>query len=87
MDLFTVLHDSLAIVKLPKGVHKQVKVYRRGDLLYIPHSGGFVEIRYKDGAGNYVTGHPDIVVIEIDPVVPCHFVTIAGLPRIRYGRS
>lgn len=66
MDLFNVIDEAVAIVRLPKGVHKQVKVYQRGGKLFIPHCGGFVRIvpnRFED---TYSTGYNGLRVIDIE---------------------
>lgn len=65
MDLFTVIDDALAIVRYPKGVLKQVKLYHRKTRVFIPHSGGFVQVRGKEtGSEMYYTSHPDIRLVE-----------------------
>lgn len=67
MELFSVIDDVNAIVKLPKGVQKQVKLYKRGDRVYVPHSGGFVEVRHEEAhTGYWTTAYPDIKLIEYD---------------------
>jgi hypothetical protein len=64
MELFTVLDDSLAIIRVGKGVEKQVKLYRRGVKLYVPHAGGYVEIRKKLENGEWYTTHPQVRLVE-----------------------
>jgi len=66
MELFAVIDDTQAIVKLPKGVHKQVKLYHRRDRVYLPHGGGFVEVRHKQPDGSFTTGNPDVKLLEHD---------------------
>lgn len=66
MELFSVVDEADAIIRLPKGVHKQTKVYHRGGKLYIPHSGGYVRIVPTKWDETYSTGHPDIKVVEIE---------------------
>ena len=66
MELFTVIDDVQAIVRLPKGVQKQVKLYRRRDRVYVPHGGGFVEVRYEQPDGTHSTAHPDVKLVEHD---------------------
>lgn len=65
MQLFTVIDDATAIIKLPKGVMKQVKVYARGDRVFVPHSGGYIRVTAKFG-DTFGTSHPDIKVAEIE---------------------
>lgn len=67
MDLFEVIEDAVAIVRYPKGVYKQTKVYRRGDRRYVSHSGGFLRITAKFGS-TWGTSHPDIKVEEVENV-------------------
>lgn len=66
MEFFTIVDEADAIVRLPKGVHKQVKVYHRGGKLFIPHSGGFVRIVPQQFDATFSTGHPDVKVVEIE---------------------
>jgi len=65
MDLFTIIEDAQAIVRLPKGVHKQVKVYHRTGRIYVAHGGGFVCVTAKFGDA-HGTSHPDVKVVDID---------------------
>lgn len=65
MDFFHKIDDANAIVRLPKGVYKQVAVYRRGKRIFVPHAGGFVRVVAKFG-DVWLTSHPDIKVEEID---------------------
>jgi hypothetical protein len=80
MDLFTVIDDATAIVRMPKGVLKQTKVYSRGERVFVPHSGGFIRLTAPFG-DTFGTSHPDIKVVEISQDVPGLFVT--GEPRYR----
>lgn len=66
MNLFTEIQDAHAIAKYPRGVFKQVKVYRRGERVYIPHSGGYIEMRYQEHDGCHSTSHPDVKVLEYE---------------------
>ena len=85
MEVFTQIDGAQAIVRYPKGVHKQVQLYSRKDRVYIPHSGGFVEVRYQwDGA--IVTGHPDIKVLEHDQVDGVVFVKDVGGQSMRWRK-
>lgn len=45
MELFTQIDDAHAIIRFTNGVEKQVKLFRRNNRVYVPHSGGFVEVR------------------------------------------
>lgn len=69
MELFTQIDDAHAIIRLPKGVQKQVKLYRRGLNVYIPHAGGYVEVRsvYSNREPlPLTTAHPDIKVVDYE---------------------
>lgn len=69
MELFTQIDDAHAIIRLPKGVQKQVKLYKREDRVYVPHSGGYVEVRSIYNAREplpLTTAHPDIKVVDYD---------------------
>ena len=67
MELFSEVLSAHAIVKYPKGIYKQSKVYRRERKLYIKHAGGFVEIRHQEfGGETFATSHPDIKVLDHD---------------------
>lgn len=66
MELFSVVDEADAIIRLPKGVHKQVKVYQRAGKLFVPHAGGFIRIVPTKWDESYSTGHPDIKVVEIE---------------------
>lgn len=65
MELFSLIEDATAIVRAPKGVLKQTKVYRRGERIFVPHAGGFIRICAKFG-DLFSTSHPDIKVEELD---------------------
>jgi RNA 3'-terminal phosphate cyclase len=89
MELFTAIEEAWAIVKLPKGVQKQVKLYRRGKIIYIPHSGGFVEVRCQDLNKEtvHLTAHPDIKIVEMDvESFPWHIENGIG-KLLRYGKK
>lgn len=66
MHLFTAIDDAVAIVRFPKGVHKQVKMYRRGEGVFLPCSGGYIGVRYLEHTGEFTTTHPDVKLVEYD---------------------
>ena len=66
MELFTLIDDAFGIVRYPKGIHKQVKLYKRKLRVYFPHSGGFVEVRGQENDGTFNTSHPDLKLIDYD---------------------
>jgi hypothetical protein len=86
MKLFTEIPDAIAILRLPKGVFKQSKVFGRGDRLYVAGGGGFVEIRYADHDGQFVTTHPAIKVVEFEVPHPARLSQerVGGSQLIRY---
>lgn len=65
MDLFTVVEEGIAILRCPKGVFKQTKVYRRGNRVFVPHGGGFLRVCVEFN-GRHTTSHPDILVDAIE---------------------
>lgn len=65
MELFSKIEDATAIVRYPKGVHKQVNMYHRGETVYVAHGGGYVRIVQRFGKETeLMTGHPDIKVVD-----------------------
>ena len=66
MELFTQIEDGVAIIRKPKGIHKQVKLYHRDGKVYFGDAGGFIQVRRKWGNDPYGTGHPNISVIELE---------------------
>lgn len=65
MDLFHKIDDGVAIVRLAKGVHKQVPLYRRADRVFIGHGGGFVRVCAPFN-GTFGTGNPNVSVLEME---------------------
>lgn len=49
MEVFSKIEDALAIVRYPKGVHKQVGMYHRGETVYVAHGGGYVRVVQRFG--------------------------------------
>lgn len=88
MDLFTVIDDAFGILKLPKGIQKQVKLYSRKDRVYAPMSGGYIEVRARDYdiEGAYDTSHPDVKVLELE-LASFHHVKELGRDRLRFGKG
>lgn len=72
MFVFEKLEDATAILRLPKGVQKQVPMYRRGKRIYVPHGSGYIEVRGKThtsqetSSGAYATIHPDVQVLDFE---------------------
>jgi len=65
MELFHLIDDGIAIVRAPRGVYKQTKVYRRGSSVYIGHGVGFLRI-CAPFDNRYGTSHPDFKVEELE---------------------
>ena len=61
MDLFHIIDDGAAILRLRGRVWKQTKLYRRAEHVYVPSSGGF--IRLTRGGG---TTDPHTTCIEVE---------------------
>lgn len=66
IQLFSQVDEADAIIRLKRGIHKQVKVYHRAGKLYIPHSGGYIRIVPQLWDESFSTGHPDVKVLEIE---------------------
>lgn len=66
MELFTLIEDGSAIIRKPKGIFKQVKLYHRSGNVYIGEAGGFIQVRRKWGDEPFSTSHPDIKVIDLE---------------------
>ena len=65
MDLFHEIEGAVAILRLPKGVFKQVKMFHRGQDVYVAAAGGYV--RVGPWLGNrWGTTHPSVFVEDID---------------------
>jgi hypothetical protein len=68
MEVFSQLDESLAIIRVGKGIEKQVKLFLRGTALYVPYGGGYVEVRKKlDGLG-WATAHPLVRLLEFEGI-------------------
>lgn len=63
--MFTVIDDGIAILKAPKGVYRQAKLYHRGGRVYVGYGSGFLRVTAKFGEA-WGTSHPDVKVIEIE---------------------
>lgn len=87
MELFTVIDDAHGILRLPKGVQKQVKLYKRNGRVYAPHGSGYIEIRAVEGDGKtHNTSHPDIKLLEFE-CSDTHYEKEVGQQRLRYGEK
>jgi len=62
--LFTLIDDGVAIVRKPKGVQVQAKLYHRNGQVFIGAAGGF--LRISDKFDTYGTSHPDYKVLELE---------------------
>ena len=61
MELFHLIEDAYAIVRKPKGVYVQAKLYHRGDTVFVGYGSGFVRLGQKFGE-TWGTSHPDIKI-------------------------
>lgn len=68
MELFHEIPDELAIIRLRGGVYKQAKLYRRGDLIFVGASGGYLRVLPKFG-DTWGTSHPNTTVIDMSEAV------------------
>jgi hypothetical protein len=67
VDMFHVIEDATAIIRMKKGVFRQVKMYHRKDRLFVGYGSGFIRVTSKFGEA-WGTSHPDISVIDFDCV-------------------
>lgn len=66
MKLFHKIEGAVAIVRVGV-IHKQLDLYHRGDVVYIPHSGGY--LRTVQRFGEHIgTAKPDIHVIDWEAI-------------------
>jgi len=63
IDLFHLIEDAFAIVRKPKGVYVQAKLYHRAGVVYVAYGSGFVRLGQKFGE-SWGTSHPDIKVLD-----------------------
>lgn len=63
--MFTIIEDGIAILRAPKGVYRQSKVYHWRGRVYVAYGSGFLRITAKFG-DSWGTSHPDVKVVEID---------------------
>ena len=68
MDRIYAIDDAQAFIRLPRGIHKQVGMYARGDKVLAPHGGGYVRICAHLGSDGWVTSCPNVRVIDFTPV-------------------
>lgn len=76
MDMFHVIEEATAIIRKPRGIYSQVKMYRRGDRLFVGYGSGYLRITAKFG-DSWGTSHPDIKVVDFE----CPSATGASEPR------
>ncbi len=87
MEVFTVIDSNLGLARYPKGVFKQVAMYRRGDRVYLPHSGGFIEVRQRQSDGSFNTSHPDVKLLDHDDADQrIHCVKHLGADNMRWRK-
>jgi hypothetical protein len=68
VDLFHKIDGAVAIVRGANCVEKQVDMFRRGERVYVPVSGGFVRICARNGGEGqpFGTSHPRVSVIAFE---------------------
>ena len=85
MELFTQIDDVWAVLRLPKGVYKQTRLYRRRDRVYAPHGAGYVEVRHQQHDGSYTTSCPDVKLVEHDSTRSIFHAKDLGQTTLRYS--
>jgi hypothetical protein len=65
MQLFHLIDDGVAIIRVGGTLFKQVKVYHRGSNVFIAHAGGFARVTAKFG-DSYGTSAPNVRVLELE---------------------
>lgn len=68
MDLFHEIDGAVAIVRGKNSIEKQTKLFRRGERIYVPVSGGFVRIVARMGGEGqpFGTAHPSVSVVAYE---------------------
>ncbi len=64
MELFHVIDDGVAIIRSGQ-IWKQVKLYQRAGVLFVPHGGGYVRVTARFG-DTWGTSVPSVKVVEMD---------------------
>jgi hypothetical protein len=77
MEMFHQIEDGVAVIRAPKGVYRQSKVYRRGSRIYVQYGSGYVRVTAKFG-DTWGTSHPDVRVEDIEGE---GLITATGEPR------
>ncbi len=52
MERFHVIEDGACILRMPKGVFRQAKVFRRGEDVFAAYGAGFVKLSVRGGTSN-----------------------------------
>jgi hypothetical protein len=60
MELFHVIEDGVAILRLKRGIFRQTKIYRRGEQVFAAVGGGYVRLIAYGGTTN-----TDITCLEV----------------------
>ena len=81
MQLFSIIEDAEAIVRLKNGVFKQVKLYHRAEKVYIGICGGYVRMDQAWGDG-WPTSNPNVRVIDM----PAGVKSLNLKGGVSYGR-
>lgn len=82
MDLFHKIEGAVAIVRGKNSIEKQTDLFRRGDRVYVPVSGGFVRIVARMGGEGqpFGTAHPTVSVVAFE----AEGVTLKGNSEPRF---
>lgn len=68
MNLFHKIEGAVAIVRGKNSIEKQTDMYRRGDRVFVPVSGGYVRIVARMGGEGqpFGTAHPSVSVVDFE---------------------
>lgn len=65
MNLFHVINDGVAVLRVKGGIFKQSKIYRREAMVYAALGGGFVRLTRSGGTTN-----PNTTWHEVEEKLP-----------------
>ena len=68
MELFHIIDDGAAVLRLKGGLMKQTKIFRRGESIHAGISGGYLLLRRGNGT--------------INPYISCQGVVGIGVVRV-----
>lgn len=85
MHTLTKIDGAMAFVRKKGGVFQQVALYARGNLVFFPAAGGYVQVRGQQHDGTFATSHPDITLLEHDDHDALTLVGSIGVKNLRYA--